>query len=68
MMTSYHTPINQRYARLSSDLQTIKPDSIAAFLSLIQPRLSLLSVTDGRLHRKLEQRVNLKSYADRPSV
>jgi hypothetical protein len=53
-MTSYQTPINQRYARFSSDLQTIKTDSISAFLLQIQPRLSLLFVTDGRLHRKPE--------------
>jgi hypothetical protein len=53
-MNSYQTPIYQRYVRLSSDLQTIKTDSISAFLSPIQLRLSLLSVTDGRLHRRPE--------------
>jgi hypothetical protein len=53
-MTSYRTPINQRYARFSFDLQTIKTDSISALLSPIQPRFSLLSVTYGRLHRKPE--------------
>jgi hypothetical protein len=53
-MTSYQTPINQRYARFSSDLQTIKTDSISAFLSQIPNHLSLLSVTDGHLHRNPE--------------
>jgi hypothetical protein len=53
-MTSYQTPINQRYARFSSDLQTIKTDSISAILSPISTRLRLLSVTDGGLHRKPE--------------
>jgi hypothetical protein len=53
-MTSYQTPINQRYVRFSYDLQTIKTDSISAFSSPTQPRLRLLSVTDGRLHRQPE--------------
>jgi hypothetical protein len=31
LMTSYQTPIIQRYARFSSDLQTIKAKGILAF-------------------------------------
>jgi hypothetical protein len=48
-MASYQTPINQRYARFSSNLQTTKTDIISAFSSP-----NHVSVTDGRLHRKLE--------------